>query len=100
MGITQEALAAGVPVCVVPFGRDQLEVARDVEQSGAGTRLVPRRLTPARLGRAVREAMALEAGARRVAAGFRRAGGASAAADAIEELLVPDHATPARDHPR
>jgi hypothetical protein len=30
-GVTQKALAAGVPVCVVPFGRDQLEVARRVE---------------------------------------------------------------------
>ncbi len=97
MGITQKALAAGVPVCVVPFGRDQLEVARHVEQSGAGTRLVPRRLTPARLGLAVREAMAFEAGASRVAEGFRRAGGARAAADAIEELLAPGHTTPVPD---
>jgi UDP:flavonoid glycosyltransferase YjiC (YdhE family) len=28
MGATQKALAHGVPVCAVPFGRDQLEVAR------------------------------------------------------------------------
>ncbi|MHB1572287.1 MAG: glycosyltransferase, partial [Solirubrobacteraceae bacterium] len=28
MGATQKALAAGVPVCAVPFGRDQLEIAR------------------------------------------------------------------------
>ncbi len=41
-GVTQKALAAGVPVCVVPFGRDQLEVARRVEVAAAGTRL-PRR---------------------------------------------------------
>ena len=93
MGITQKALAAGVPVCVVPFGRDQLEVARHVEQSGAGTRLVPRRLTPERLGLAVREAMGLAAGARRVAEGFRKAGGARAAAEAIEELGAPAGAT-------
>jgi UDP:flavonoid glycosyltransferase YjiC (YdhE family) len=86
MGITQKALAAGVPVCVVPFGRDQLEVARHVAQAGAGTRLVPGRLTPARLRRAVREAMGRAEGARRVAEGFRRAGGARAAADAVEEL--------------
>ena len=38
-GATQKALAAGVPVCVVPFGRDQLEVARRVEVANAGTRL-------------------------------------------------------------
>ncbi len=87
MGITQKALHAGVPVCVVPFGRDQLEVARHVEQAGAGTRLVPGRLTPGRLRLAVREAMALAPGARRVAEGFRSAGGACAAADAIEGML-------------
>ena len=89
MGITQKALAAGVPVCVVPFGRDQLEVARHVEQAGAGTRLVPGRLAPERLRRAVREAIGRAPGARLVAESFRRAGGARAAADAIEELRIP-----------
>lgn len=88
MGITQKALAAGVPVCVVPFGRDQLEVARHVEQAGAGTRLVPRRLTPGRFRLAVRAATACAPGARRVAEGFRKAGGAEAAADAVEGMLA------------
>ena len=37
MGITQKALAAGVPLCVVPFGRDQFEVAARVAAVGAGT---------------------------------------------------------------
>jgi MGT family glycosyltransferase len=97
MGITQKALNAGVPVCVVPFGRDQLEVARHVEQAGAGTRLVPRRLTPERLRVAVREAMARAPGARRVAEGFRSAGGAPAAADAIEGLLASGRTTVVRD---
>jgi hypothetical protein len=36
MGATQKALAHGVPVCAVPFGRDQLEVARRVEVAAAG----------------------------------------------------------------
>ena len=36
MGITQKALAHGVPVVAVPFGRDQPEVARRVEVAGAG----------------------------------------------------------------
>ncbi|MFA9271064.1 MAG: glycosyltransferase, partial [Baekduiaceae bacterium] len=36
MGITQKALAHGVPVCAVPFGRDQPEVARRVVVAGAG----------------------------------------------------------------
>ena len=46
MGATQKALARGVPVCVVPFGRDQLEVARRVEVARCGTRLPARRLSP------------------------------------------------------
>jgi len=84
MGITQKALAAGVPVCVVPFGRDQLEVARRVERCGAGVWLRRRALDPERLRDSVRAAAANRAGALRVAAAFRTAGGATAAADAVE----------------
>jgi MGT family glycosyltransferase len=91
MGITQKALAAGVPVCVVPFGRDQLEVARRVEVAGAGTRLPASRLNARRLRAAVEQAMTMREGARRVAAAYEGAGGAPAAADAVEELL-PDQA--------
>jgi MGT family glycosyltransferase len=84
MGATQKALARGVPVCVVPFGRDQFEVARRVEVAGAGTRLPAKRLTPERLRDQVRQAMGCGEGARRVADGYVAAGGPSAAADAIE----------------
>jgi MGT family glycosyltransferase len=87
MGATQKALARGVPVCVVPFGRDQFEVARRVEVCGAGTRLPAKRLTPERLLDKVRQAMACGDGARRVAQGFATAGGPGAAADAIERRL-------------
>jgi MGT family glycosyltransferase len=86
-GTTQKALAAGVPVCVVPFCRDQFEVARRVEVADAGVRLTPRRLNPRRLRRSVREAISKRAGAERVAGAFALAGGAAAAADAVEELL-------------
>jgi MGT family glycosyltransferase len=86
MGITQKALAAGVPVCVVPFGRDQLDVARHVEVADAGTGLPARRLRPDRLRAAVHDAMSKKAGAERVAAAFAAAGGPKAAADALEEL--------------
>lgn len=85
-GATQKALAEGVPVCVVPFGRDQMEVARRVEVADAGTRLPAPRLSPERLRRSVLEAMGKRAGANRVAEGFRAAGGPPAAADAFEEL--------------
>ncbi|MDQ3938129.1 MAG: glycosyltransferase [Chloroflexota bacterium] len=88
MGITQRALAAGVPVCVVPFGRDQTEVAARVVNAGAGTELSPESLNPASLRTAIREAMAMRAGAQRVAAGFARAGGAPAAAGALELQVV------------
>jgi MGT family glycosyltransferase len=86
MGITQKALAAGVPVVVVPFGRDQLETARRVEAAAAGVRLLPRRLSPSRLLAAVNAALALRGGAERVSRAYSEAGGASAAADAIEAL--------------
>ncbi|HQY63453.1 MAG TPA: glycosyltransferase [Polyangiaceae bacterium] len=88
MGITQKALAASVPVCVVPFGRDQLEVARHVEVARAGVRIDRRSLTPARLRVAVHAAMALNEGAGRVAAGFRAAGGAARAASELEQLMA------------
>jgi UDP:flavonoid glycosyltransferase YjiC (YdhE family) len=72
----------------VPFGRDQPEVARRVEIAGAGTRLPAGRLTRERLRDKIREAMGCAEGAGRVAAAFRAAGGAAAAADAIEHRLI------------
>lgn len=86
MGITQKALAAGVPVCVVPFGRDQFEVAGRVVASGAGTAVLPDALDAATLRAAIHDAMTMRAGAERIAAGFTRAGGSAAAADALEVL--------------
>lgn len=88
MGATQKALAYGVPVCVVPFGRDQLEVARRVEVAGAGTRLPAKRLSPERLREKVRDAMGMRDGAGRIRDAFAAAGGPSAAADAFETRLL------------
>ena len=88
-GITVKALAAGVPVCAVPFCRDQFDVARRVEVSDAGVRLHHRRLNAKRLRAAVEGAMTKRAGARRTAGAFAAAGGPKAAADAVEELLAP-----------
>ena len=59
----------GVPVCVVPFGRDQLEVARRVELAGAGTRLPARGCAPTGCARSP-AGDGMCAGARRVADGF------------------------------
>jgi MGT family glycosyltransferase len=89
-GATQKALANGVPVCVVPFCRDQFDVARRVEVSGAGVRLHHKRLSPQRLRAAVNTAITKRPGAERIAQAFADAGGPSAAADAVEELLTTD----------
>src|SRR6202171_2447340 len=88
MGITQKALAAGVPLCVVPFGRDQFDVAERVVTIGGGTSVLPWELSPASLGAAIREAMKMTAGGKAAAAGFARAGGPQAAADSLESLLT------------
>lgn len=88
MGATQKALSRGVPVCVVPFGRDQLEVAMRVQVSGSGTRLPAKRLTPDRLKAKAYEAMKCGEGARRVAQGYAASGGVSAGVDAIEQRLL------------
>lgn len=88
MGATVRALNRGVPVCVVPFGRDQPEVAMRVKVAGCGTRLRARRLTAARLRAAVQQAMTMTGGARRVADGFAATGGVARGADLIEERLL------------
>lgn len=98
MGITQKALASGVPVCVVPFGRDQLDVARHVEVAGAGTRLPANRLHPDRLRTAIREAMNKRAGAERIASAFAAAGGPGAAVNVMEKLLGRPDSTPRAAH--
>lgn len=87
MGATQKALSKGVPVVVVPFGRDQHEVAARVVAADAGVRLSRKHLTPERLRAAVHEARTKAPGARRVAEGYAAAGGAAAGVDALEELL-------------
>ncbi|HET7574879.1 MAG TPA: nucleotide disphospho-sugar-binding domain-containing protein [Solirubrobacterales bacterium] len=99
MGATQKAIAHGVPVCAVPFGRDQLEVARRLEVCGAGSRLPASRLTPDRLRDKVREAMDRREGAERIAAAFAATGGPAAAAEAVLELVDagPRDAGPGRD---
>ena len=88
MGTTLKALDRGVPVCVVPFARDQAEVARRVEVARCGTRLPAKKLTTAGLLAKVRTAMTMTQGARRVAAGFAATGGVTRGADLIEQQLL------------
>jgi len=93
-GITQKALAAGVPVLAVPFAYDRFEVARRVEVAGAGVMVPGSRLTRARMKGAVRRTIKCRPGAQRIAEAFRQAGGAVAAADALEQMLVRGAARP------
>ena len=88
MGATQKALARGVPVCVVPFGRDQFEVAQRVEVARCGTRLPAKKLSAERLLAKVREAMTMSDGARRVAEGFAATGGVARGADLFEQRVL------------
>lgn len=88
MGATQKALSHEVPVVVVPFGRDQLEVAARVITADAGVRLPVTQLGPETLRDAVQRAQAHRPGAERVAAGFAAAGGAVTGADVCEALLA------------
>jgi MGT family glycosyltransferase len=88
MGATQKALARGVPVCVVPFGRDQFEVARRVEVARCGTRLPAKKLSVDRLRAKVKEAMTMTDGAKRVAEGFAATGGVARGADLFEQRVL------------
>ncbi|MEV0132409.1 nucleotide disphospho-sugar-binding domain-containing protein [Dactylosporangium sp. NPDC050688] len=88
MGIVTKAVAAGVPVVAVPWGRDQPEVARRVQQAGTGVVVPPKRLTAARLAAAVDTALALRDRARTVAAGIDPGRAAERFADAAEEIAV------------
>lgn len=55
-GTVMKALAAGVPMVVLPMGRDQLEVAARVVSCGAGVRLKPN-ASPAKIAAAVRSVL-------------------------------------------
>ncbi|MEV0355257.1 glycosyltransferase [Nocardia sp. NPDC050697] len=85
-GIVSKAMAAGVPSVVVPFGRDQPEIARRVTEAGAGVTLRPKKLNAASLRAAVERARGLTPGAQAAAARLRAHGGAARFADVAEGL--------------
>ena len=90
-GTTGEALRAGRPQLIVPYGWDQPDNAVRVERLGAGVHL-PRReysvdTATAALGRLLGEPSFSERGAR-VGAQIRAEGGITSACDAIESLLT------------
>lgn len=88
MGATQKVLAAGVPVVVVPWGRDQAEVGRRAETTGAGVLVPKRKLSPENLREAVLRAVELRPAAEALAARMAADGGAALAVDRLEALVA------------
>ena len=87
MGTTQRALSAGIPICIIPWGRDQNETARRVEVSGAGKMIPRKKLSSDRLKNAVKQALDKKNEAEKIAESFKKAGGAKRAVGQIRKLL-------------
>lgn len=84
-----ESLANGLPLVVAPIRDDQPVVAQQVVKAGAGIRVRFGRLSPAALRDAVKRVLhepGFRRAAERVRDSFVAAGGAAAAADALEGL--------------
>lgn len=60
MGITSRSLYCGVPQLIVPFGRDQPEIARRVSEAGAGEMLPAKKLDVESFRAAFRRVRALD----------------------------------------
>jgi zeaxanthin glucosyltransferase len=90
-GSVTEAVAAGVPMVVLPFSTDQFAGAAAIERAGVGTVLAPNTLTPETLRSAVEALLTSGAAARMASAaqGSARDGGPERAARAIAEMSPP-----------
>lgn len=88
-GTVNEALAAGVPLLVMPMGADQPEVARRCVEAGVGLWLDYRSCSEEDVRRAVRELLSDERfrrNARRVQRSYARHDGAAESASLLERL--------------
>ena len=94
IGTTAQGLRAGIPALVVPFSHDQFDNGARVGRVGAG-RVLPRsKYNAASAARELRALLADESYTTRAAEVGRRVraeDGASAAADAIEEVLSTEY---------
>jgi MGT family glycosyltransferase len=84
-----EALSFGLPLVVMPIRDDQPVIAQQVQDAGVGLRLRFGRTSAADLRATIRRVLdeqSFRAAAVRIQESFRDAGGALAAADAIEAL--------------
>ena len=88
-----EALARGLPLVVAPIRDDQPTIADQVVRAGAGHRLRFTHATAHHITTALHTILTephYRAAAQRVQDSFRAAGGATAAADALETLTNPE----------
>jgi MGT family glycosyltransferase len=86
-----ESLARGLPLVLAPIRDDQPIIAEQVVRAGAGLRVRFGRVGPDELGDVIERVLAepsFRSAAGRIRDSFDRAGGAPAAADAVEGLLV------------
>jgi UDP:flavonoid glycosyltransferase YjiC (YdhE family) len=90
IGTTAQGLRAGVPALVVPFSHDQFDNGSRVERTGAGRMLPRSKYNAASAARELRALLTDESYTTRAAEVGRQVrseDGATAAADAIEEVL-------------
>ena len=100
-GTVLGALAAGLPLVIVPTAWDQPENAWRVVEAGAGVRVAPRHCTPARIRASVERVLgdaAFRENARRLGRELAAHRGAAEGAELLEQL-APASAAPARRQP-
>lgn len=86
MGIVQKSLCHGLPVLVVPFGRDQPEVARRVTEAGVGRSLSPSKADPSRLRQEFLKTVGMAERTKAIGERFKEAAATGRFADTLEEL--------------
>lgn len=94
-GSVLAALAAGVPLLVVPTTWDKPENAKRIVAAGAGVSISPRRCTPQRLREAVWHILqtpSYRANAQRLGATLTESGGPKRGADLLERMIGGDGA--------
>ena len=87
-----ESLSVGVPLVAIPLGNDQPGVAARFKARGAGVVISRRRLTPARLRKAITRVLQepkYREAAQDLQRAIRQTDGAGLAADLIEQILQP-----------
>ena len=88
--LANEALVAGCPLVIVPFGAEQIANGQRVEHLGAGAMVRAHELTDAKLDRALSVALsdAVRSTTRALADSLPTGDGAPRVADAIERLCA------------